>query len=202
MLVITIAYLLGSIPFGYLIVRAKQAADIRQTGSGGTGATNVSRHAGKVAGVITLLLDALKGAAAVVIAKLLLTSSGQNASWWVAAAAVAVIVGHIFPVWLRFSGGKGVATGVGVFLMLAPIAVAFAAVVFVLIVGLTRYVSLGSIVAAATIPLFVWLQNEFMWRVVPLVPVISAAVAGGLLIILAHRGNIGRLIRGTERTFK
>ncbi|HEY0367391.1 MAG TPA: glycerol-3-phosphate acyltransferase, partial [Pyrinomonadaceae bacterium] len=117
--IILVAYLIGSIPFGYLIVRAKQGADVRETGSGGTGATNVSRRAGTAAGVLTLVLDAVKGAAAVAMAKVLLGST-EETYWWVTAAAIAVIVGHIFPVWLRFRGGKGVATGVGVFLMLAP----------------------------------------------------------------------------------
>src|SRR5262249_32259190 len=151
---VLVAYLIGSIPFGYLIVRGKIGADIRQTGSGGTGATNVSRRAGKTAGVVTLLLDALKGAAAVVIAE----RTGNE--WLVAAAAIAVIVGHIFPVWLGFRGGKGVATGAGVFLVLAPLAVLCAGVVFLAIVFATRYVSLGSMVGAATIPLFVWLQSD------------------------------------------
>jgi acyl phosphate:glycerol-3-phosphate acyltransferase len=230
--VIAIAYLLGSIPFGYLIVRASKRADIRETGSGGTGATNVSRRAGKVAGVLTLVLDALKGAAAVMIAKLILGlsivgpdvyigspsqtaiqalgghagSSLQSwatteAYWWVAAAAIAAIEGHIFPVWLGFRGGKGVATGVGVFLVLAPLAVVFAAVVFLVIVLLTRYVSLGSIVAAATIPVFVLIRNyisphtEF-W------PLMTAAIVGAALIIFAHRENIGRLIHRTESKFE
>lgn len=231
--VIVIAYLLGSIPFGYLIVSVTQGADIRETGSGGTGATNVSRRAGKAAGVVTLILDALKGAAAVAIAELILglsifgggghigpplralggntlgehvlighTGSPEDVYWWVAAAAIAVIVGHIFPVWLRFRGGKGVATGVGVFLMLAPIAVALAAVVFVVVVAWTRYVSLGSILAAVAIPLFVLLQNAFIWPVEFLAPVISAAIGGAALIVFAHRENIGRLIRGTESSFR
>src|SRR6185503_18167039 len=147
--VVIVAYLIGSIPFGYLIVRGKIGADIRQTGSGGTGATNVSRRAGKVAGVLTLVLDALKGSAAVLIAEL------THSDWIIAAAAIAVLVGHIFPVWLGFRGGKGVATGAGVFLMLAPVALLCAGVLFLAIVFFTRYVSLGSIVAAATIPLFV-----------------------------------------------
>ena len=222
-IVITIAYLLGSIPFGYLIVRATQGADVRETGSGGTGATNVSRRAGKAAGVITLLLDALKGAAAVVIAKLLLALPIWGASdysleafggdvgnslqsniayWWVAAAAIAVIVGHIFPVWLGFRGGKGVATGVGVFLVLTPLAVVFAGVIFVLVVWRTRYVSLGSIVGAVAIPLFVFLQSAFIRPVVPLVPMMCATVGGAALIVFAHRENIGRLLSGTENKFK
>jgi glycerol-3-phosphate acyltransferase PlsY len=209
--VIGIAYLLGSIPFGYLIVRAMESADVRETGSGGTGATNVSRRAGKAAGVVTLILDALKGAAAVAIAKLVsglpIFGGGigpplQNAQWWVAAAAIAVIVGHIFPVWLRFRGGKGVATGVGVFLMLAPIAVAIAALVFIVVVTSTRYVSLGSILAAVAIPLFVLLQHIFVRRVESLTPILSAAVMGAALIVFAHRENIRRLIGGHESKFQ
>jgi glycerol-3-phosphate acyltransferase PlsY len=183
--VVIVAYLIGSIPFGYLIVRGKIGADIRQTGSGGTGATNVSRRAGKVAGVLTLVLDALKGSAAVLIAEL------THSDWIIAAAAIAVLVGHIFPVWLGFRGGKGVATGAGVFLVLAPVALLCAGVLFLAIVFFTRYVSLGSIVAAATIPLFVWLQNDSR-------PLLIAAILGALLIVFAHRGNIGRLAHGTE----
>jgi glycerol-3-phosphate acyltransferase PlsY len=183
--VVIVAYLIGSIPFGYLIVRGKIGADIRQTGSGGTGATNVSRRAGKVAGVLTLVLDALKGSAAVLIAEL------THSDWIIAAAAIAVLVGHIFPVWLGFRGGKGVATGAGVFLVLAPVELLCAGVLFLAVVFFTRYVSLGSIVAAATIPLFVWLQNDSR-------PLLIAAILGALLIVFAHRGNIGRLAHGTE----
>src|SRR5919202_829462 len=155
-LVLICAYLLGSIPFGYLIVRAKEGADVRETGSGGTGATNVSRRAGKLAGVLTLALDALKGAAAVLLARWL-AADDFGINWWVAAAAFLAVFGHCFPVWLGFRGGKGVATGVGVFLSLYPLAVACAAVIFILAVGATRYISLGSILAAATLPLFLWL---------------------------------------------
>jgi glycerol-3-phosphate acyltransferase PlsY len=211
--VIVIAYLIGSIPFGYLIVRATQGADVRDTGSGGTGATNVSRRAGKVAGVLTLLLDALKGAAAIVIAKTILglpvfgegvqgRVSVENEYWWVAAAAIAVIVGHIFPVWLRFRGGKGVATGFGVFLLLTPIVVVFAGVIFVFVVGLTRYVSLASIVAAIAIPLLVLLLDAFARPLESLLPTLFAAIAGAALIVFAHRENIGRLINGTESRFR
>ncbi|HUS12957.1 MAG TPA: glycerol-3-phosphate 1-O-acyltransferase PlsY, partial [Pyrinomonadaceae bacterium] len=210
--VIVIAYLLGSIPFGYLIVRATKGADVRETGSGGTGATNVSRRAGKAAGVLTLVLDALKGAAAIAIAKLLLGfpgfrieqlgghggSSLQDAHWWLAAAAIAVIVGHIFPVWLRFRGGKGVATGVGVFLMLSPIAVAPAVVVFALVVWRTRYVSLGSMLAAVAIPLFMLVQHAYITPVESLTPMMTAAITGTALIVVAHRENIRRLIGGAE----
>ena len=192
LLVVIIAYLIGSIPFGYLVVRAKGGGDVRDTGSGGTGATNVSRRAGKAAGVVTLVLDALKGALAVIIARLMLNA--DNTEWLIAAAAIAVIVGHIFPVWLAFRGGKGVATGVGVFLMLVPMAVLFAALIFVAVVALTKYVSLGSILAAATIPLFVWL---FVLEV-DLKPLLTASIVGALLIIYAHRGNMARLMSGTE----
>jgi len=232
-MVIVISYLLGSIPFGYLIVRVTQGVDVRDTGSGGTGATNVSRRAGKGAGVATLILDALKGAAAVAIAELLLglpifggfrhfeshapalgggnwgehvllgsTRSPQDVYWWVAASAIAVIVGHIFPVWLRFRGGKGVATGVGVFLTLVPMAVALAALVFIVVVASTRYVSLGSILAALAIPLFVLMQSALIRPVVPLLPIMTAAIAGAVLIVFAHRENIGRLVRGNENKFK
>jgi acyl phosphate:glycerol-3-phosphate acyltransferase len=185
-IVVIVAYLIGSIPFGYLIVRGKIGADIRQTGSGGTGATNVSRRAGKTAGVVTLVLDALKGSAAVFIARAV---SGND--WVVAAAAVAVLVGHIFPVWLGFRGGKGVATGAGVFLVLAPVVLLCAGVLFLAIVFFTRYVSLGSVIAAAAIPWFVWWLSDSR-------ALLTAAVAGALLIIFAHRENIARLAHGTE----
>jgi glycerol-3-phosphate acyltransferase PlsY len=211
-LAIIIAYLLGSIPFGYLIVRSTRGADVRETGSGGTGATNVSRLAGKKAGVFTLILDALKGAAAIVVAETIFglpifavsgrAGSPEDAYWWVAAAGIVVILGHIFPVWLRFRGGKGVATGVGVFLMLTPIAVAMAALVFVIVVTSTRYVSLSSILAAVAIPLFVLLQHAFVRPVESLAPIMSAAIAGAGLILFAHRENIVRLVRGTESKFK
>src|SRR5262245_23380722 len=184
-IVVVIAYLLGSIPFGYLIVRGKIGADIRQTGSGGTGATNVSRRAGKAAGVLTLLLDAAKGCAAVVIAK---AFGGDE--WTIAAAAIAALVGHIFPVWLGFRGGKGVATGVGIFLVLAPVALLCAGVIFLAIVVTTRYVSLSSIIAAALIPVFVWFQSGMG-------PLMTASIVGAALIVFAHRGNIKRLASRT-----
>lgn len=192
-IIVVVAYLIGSIPFGYLIVRRKIGADIRQTGSGGTGATNVSRRAGRAAGVLTLLLDAAKGCVAVVIAKAL---SGDD--WVIAVAAIAALVGHIFPVWLSFRGGKGVATGVGIFLMLAPIALLCAGVVFVAVVALTRYVSLGSITAAVLIPVFVWLQSVFVVTRFDLRPLLTAAIVGAALIVFAHRGNIQRLVSRTE----
>ncbi|MGH9971519.1 MAG: glycerol-3-phosphate 1-O-acyltransferase PlsY [Pyrinomonadaceae bacterium] len=212
MLVIIVAYLLGSIPFGYLIVRAKEGGDIRQTGSGGTGATNVSRRAGKAAGVLTLLLDALKGAGAVLLAMWVLkapavgahggTPIQTSAAWWVTAAALAVMLGHIFPVWLRFRGGKGVATGVGVFLVLMPAVVLIAALIFVGVVSATRYVSLASILAALAIPVLVLLEHFFLRPLPNLRPTMTVAVAGALLIVFAHRENIKRLMQGKESKFR
>jgi glycerol-3-phosphate acyltransferase PlsY len=200
-LVLIAAYLLGSIPFGYLIVRAKEGADVRASGSGGTGATNVSRRAGKLAGVVTLLLDALKGALAVLLARWL-ASEDFGINWWVAGASILAVVGHCFPVWLRFRGGKGVASGVGVFLSLYPLGVACAAAIFILTVALTRYISLGSILAAAAFPLCVWLLGVYVRPVADPSPVMTAALATGAIIILMHHANIGRLLRGTESKFK
>ena len=202
LIVVIVAYLIGSIPFGYLIVRHKVGADIRESGSGGTGATNVSRRAGKAAGVFTLVLDALKGVLAIIVAQLIIGESGSTIDWLTAAAAIAVIAGHIFPVWLRFRGGKGVATGVGVFLMLAPVATFCAAIIFVVVVTITKYVSLGSMVAAAIIPLFVWMDMVFIKPITDLWPLLTAAVVGAMLIIFAHRGNIRRLAEGTEPKFR
>ena len=211
MLVIIVAYLLGSIPFGYLIVRAKEGGDIRRTGSGGTGATNVSRSAGKAAGVLTLVLDALKGASAVLLARWLLSATSVGAQetttvevsavWWVSAASLAVIIGHIFPVWLKFRGGKGVATGVGVFLVLMPAAVVIAGLIFGGVMLLTRYVSLSSMVAALSIPITVLLWHTFVSRHTYFAQAMTTAVVGALLIVFAHRENIRRLMRAEERKF-
>lgn len=183
-----LAYLIGSLPFGYLIVRMTGRGDVRQTGSGGTGATNVSRRAGKAAGVVTLMLDALKGAIAVLIA------TRFSEGWVIAAAAIAVIVGHIFPVWLGFRGGKGVATAVGVFSVLAPWALLCAGIVFLIVVLLTRYVSLGSITAAAIIPVVSWFTGLTL-------PTLTSAAVCAALVIFAHRANIARLLNGTEPKF-
>jgi glycerol-3-phosphate acyltransferase PlsY len=195
-----VAYLLGSIPFGYLIVRLRFGADIRETGSGGTGATNVSRKAGKGAGLLTLALDAIKGAAAILITRAIV-GSGAEIQWYVALAAVAVLLGHIFPIWLRFRGGKGVATGVGVFLLLAPWALGIAGLVFLVTVGLTRYVSLGSVLAAASLAVVIFLRTVVVEGTNP-GAILFAAVTGALLIIFAHRENISRLMTGTEAKFR
>ena len=201
-LVVVLAYLLGSIPFGYLIVRARGGGDVRETGSGGTGATNVTRRAGKSAGLLTLLLDATKGLAAVLLARWLLTPD-FSVNWWVAASAFAVVVGHVFPVWLRFRGGKGVAPGLGVFLALAPAAVPVALAAFAIVVRRTRYVSLGSITAAALMPLVVFVLDSRFPATGQRGPErVVAAAAGAALIIFAHRENIRRLLGGTENKLK
>lgn len=192
---VTLAYLIGSIPFGYLIVRMSNGGDVRETGSGGTGATNVSRRAGRAAGILTLVLDAVKGACVVLMATWL------SEGWVVAVAAIAVIVGHIFPVWLGFRGGKGVATAVGVFVIIAPVALLCAGIVFVAVVSLTRYVSLASLSAAAAIPLFLWLQKLLIQPRAEIKAPLTAAIVTALLIIFAHRGNIARLMNGTEPKF-
>ncbi len=198
---IAVAYLIGSIPFGYLIVRAAAGADVRETGSGGTGATNVTRRAGKAAGVLTLLLDAAKGVVAVLAASWLTHSDG-TVGWPVALAAVAVIGGHCFPIWLNFRGGKGVATGVGVFLVMAPLALAGAVLVFLMVVVWTRYVSLGSIISIGILPLLLAILHFFVKPVPGFQSVFLAAIAGSVLIIFMHRGNIQRLLQGTENRFK
>ncbi|MFZ0618882.1 MAG: glycerol-3-phosphate 1-O-acyltransferase PlsY [Candidatus Acidiferrales bacterium] len=187
-----LAYLLGSIPFGLLVVRALGGGDIRRAGSGNIGAANVSRNAGKLAGILTLLLDAGKGYLAVWLA---LRFTHGNVHWMMA-AAVAAVVGHVFPVWLKFHGGKGVATGLGVLLPVCPAAVALAAVLWILIVLFWRYSSLGSVVAAAALPPFVYLL--YAPRHAPPASVAAGTLLISLLVLFKHRSNIDRLIAGTE----
>jgi len=198
------AYLLGSIPFGFLIVRLTKSEDVREAGSGGTGATNVTRRAGKLAGIVTLALDALKGAAAIALARWLLVAPDVdlNDSWWIAAAALATIIGHVFPVWLGFHGGKGVATGLGVFLCLAPLAVVIVILIFIYVVWLTRYVSLGSICAVAALPVCIAIIACVRAQSSTEFPSLMAAIACGALIVFMHRENIRRLRSGTENKFR
>jgi glycerol-3-phosphate acyltransferase PlsY len=183
-----LAYLLGSIPFGYLIVRWQKGIDVRSTGSGGTGATNVMRNLGVIGFVATFILDVGKGVLAVMLASRLTSGNPK----WIAISSVAAILGHCFPVWLKFHGGKGVATGVGVFLALAPLQVALVLVIFTITLAIWRYVSLGSIVATAAFPLLVHYMEH-----APL-PIVFGAAGGALTIIAMHHGNIRRLIAGTE----
>jgi acyl phosphate:glycerol-3-phosphate acyltransferase len=193
---IPVGYLLGSIPFGYLLVRATGGGDIRFQGSGNIGATNVARSSGWTVGVLTLLLDAAKGSLAVWLAD---HFSGGNIR--VAAyAGLAAILGHVFPVWLRFDGGKGVATSLGVFLVICWPAVAAAVVLFLLVVSFWRYVSLGSISAAAALPLLVYLL--YAPGHAPPTAVTFSTLLAAALVIVKHRDNIERLLAGTEPRFE
>jgi glycerol-3-phosphate acyltransferase PlsY len=191
LLVLPIAYLLGAIPFGYLLVKWTTGADVRASGSGNIGATNVLRASGRAAGVVTLLLDIAKGYLAVWIAGQL---TGGDLIW-MSAAALAVMLGHAYPVFLRFQGGKAVASFIGAFLCLTPVAMICALLVFVLVVAWTRHISLGSISAAATFPLAVWILVH------PQYPVFLASVLAGAFIVYRHRANIHRLRAGTEHRF-
>jgi glycerol-3-phosphate acyltransferase PlsY len=194
---LVIAYLLGSIPVGWLMVRFRAGRDIRESGSGSTGATNVMRSAGKAAGLLTFGLDILKGFLAVMLTRWL-TGAGWETTWVVAASAAVAVFGHIFPVWLGFKAGKGVATGVGVFLGITPIAVVCTLVVFTLIVWRTRYVSLGSVIASLLMFFWAWLWNGIIFPS-QFLPQIQAGLLGAVsLIVLKHIDNIKRLLNGTE----
>lgn len=184
---LVIAYLLGSIPFGYLLVRWKTGTDVRTKGSGNIGATNVLRTTGRTLGILTLLLDVAKGAAAVALAQWLTADDVL----WCALAALAVLVGHMFPVWLGFQGGKAVASMLGAFFVLTPWAMLGTVLIFIPMLWKTRYVSLSSIVCAGVFPLGVWLlYHNGIYTLI-------AAVCAGL-IISKHKGNIARLRAGTE----
>ena len=189
-----VAYVIGSIPFGYLIVKLTSGADIRKTGSGGTGATNVTRRAGKTAGLMTLALDILKGMAAVMITYLF---APEITPW----AGLLAIIGHCFPFWLKFRAGKGVATGLGVFLVIVPWSVLAALVVFILIFWRTRYVSLGSIAAALVVPIATAFYHTLIQPIPNFIVVMTALIASSSLIIVKHSENIKRLMAGTENKF-
>jgi acyl phosphate:glycerol-3-phosphate acyltransferase len=183
-----ISYILGSIPFGFLLVRSKEGKDIRSLGSGNIGATNVYRRS-RWAGILTLVLDGGKGYLAVVLAGWL-TGNVQ----WQGIAAMCAILGHVFTIWLRFKGGKGVATGCGAYLALSPPAVLTTLGAFVLILLLTRFISLASITATALYPLWAYLYEY------PATVLIWSSL-GGLLIITKHHQNIRRLLSHTENKF-
>jgi glycerol-3-phosphate acyltransferase PlsY len=189
------AYLLGSIPFGLLLGKLFGAADVRTEGSGNIGATNVARVAGPIAGILTLLLDAAKGALAVVLAARL----SDQSSTWMMIAGLCALVGHCYPIWLGFHGGKGVATAAGVFLVLSPLAFLAAAILFFLVVLYWRFVSLGSISAAAAMPLLIY----FFWAPhhAPPYAVTFGSLAAALLIVYKHDANIQRLVQGDEPKF-
>jgi len=202
--VVVLAYLIGSIPFSYLVVKLVAGKDVREHGSHNVGATNVARTAGKLPGIMALLLDVAKGYAAVAITRMIVMrvewpfDAGvlpwQSREMWIALAGLIAVIAHMFPVWLRFHGGKGVATATGVFLALDPIVVAGALLVFAIVLLASRYVSLASILSAASIPLFFrYLSRDApFWHIV-----ISIGIA--IAVILKHHSNIARLVQGTER---
>lgn len=195
-LIPVIAYLLGSIPFGLLVVRLFGGGDVRHEGSGNIGATNVTRVAGAVPGLLTLLLDAGKGIFAVWLAS---RWSGGNIRW-ITAAAVAAVVGHMFSVWLGFRGGKGVATGLGVILLICPKAIVTAAVLWFVVLIFWRYVSLASVSAAAAMPIFIYLLYA-PGHAPPTVLSLGIIVIS-LLVIWKHRANLQRLASGEETPLK
>jgi len=193
LLILAASYLLGSIPFGYLLVRVIYGEDVRNIGSRNIGATNVSRKSPAL-GIMTLVLDALKGSAAVLLA---LKLSGATPYRAMSLAALCAVIGHIFPIWLKFRGGKGVATGLGAFAIIAPKAVLLAAGIFFLVVLSFRYVSLGSIISVAAFPILAWLLHSYGN---PWMPLVFMSVAS-LLIVAKHHENIRRLLAGTEHRF-
>jgi acyl phosphate:glycerol-3-phosphate acyltransferase len=192
LLTVVSSYFLGSIPFGYLLIRAFHGTDIRATGSGNIGATNVARTS-PVLGAITLALDAFKGIAAVLLTRMLFPPNTVVA----ALAGFMAIAGHVFPVWLRFRGGKGVATGLGSFVVLAPKTVLVMIGIFLAVFVIFRYVSLASILAVALFPLVAWILNQYATP-----PQMLALLSASSLLILAkHHANIRRLLAHTEPRF-
>jgi glycerol-3-phosphate acyltransferase PlsY len=185
--VVLAGYLLGSIPFALLMARRWSATDLRRVGSGNLGAANVMRASGVRAGILVALLDMLKGALSVLLAERLSPSAAAPA-----VAGFAAIVGHIYPVWLRFRGGKGVATACGVFSILTPLAVPPALAVFVAAVWITKYISLGSVLASIALPPLAYAAGGQ-------VPAVAAAGAAAIIIVFRHRSNVARLRAGTER---
>ena len=185
-----VSYLLGSIPFGYLLVRIFKGEDVRSSGSGNIGATNVARKSPAL-GVATLLFDAAKGLAAVLLARALF--SGPHQELLMTTAAFFAVLGHLFPVWLRFRGGKGVATSLGAFILLTPKSILCMVGMFLLIAVAFRYISLGSIAVAAAFPLLAWALHEYAdSRQLVFIALVSA------LVIWKHRQNIRRIAAGTE----
>jgi acyl phosphate:glycerol-3-phosphate acyltransferase len=185
-----LSYLLGSIPFGYILVRLFHGEDVRASGSGNIGATNVARKSPAL-GVATLLLDAAKGFAAVVLTRFLF--AGPQQKLLMTTAAFCAVLGHLFPIWLKFRGGKGVATSLGSFVLVAPKSIVCAVGIFLILVAALRYVSLGSVAAAATLPFLAWALREY---VEPTQLLLIAAAS--LLVVWKHHDNIGRLGAGTE----
>src|SRR5438067_2392296 len=198
-LVAFIAYLCGSIPFGYILVRVFRGQDVRATGSGNIGATNVARTAPAL-GIAALLLDGFKGFLPVhAVLGLGISYDAQRTHFerMLAVAALCAVLGHLFPLWLKFRGGKGVATAVGAFLAFAPVAIGITFVLFVLVLAASRYVSLASIISAAAFPAIAWL---LMRNNLPKA-ILMSMIAVALLVIAKHHANIRRLLNGTENRF-
>ena len=195
-LLVAVAYLLGSVPFGYLLVKYffTSGEDIREVGSGGTGATNVARRAGAAAGLLTYVFDVAKGIAAVT----LMRTVAADDYFWIGAAALAAIIGHIFPIFLGFKGGKGVATGVGVYVVLGPYSVLATLVLWLIIVYFSRYVSLASVIATSAVPLWTLFFYGWLQPSPHLKALVFIAIGVCALIVGKHHENIGRLMRGTE----
>ena len=193
--VLAAAYFLGSIPFGLLLAKVFVGGDIRKEGSGNIGAANVTRVAGPLPGILTLLFDAAKGAAAVWLAGRYTSQSALA----MMLAGILALVGHCFPIWLGFKGGKGVATALGLFTALSPIAAMSALLFFILVVAVWRYVSLGSVSAAAAMPLLIY----FLWAPghAPPLSITYGTLFAAALIIFKHDGNLQRLVDGTEPKF-
>jgi len=189
------SYLLGSVSFAVLVSRALRLADPRTYGSGNPGATNVLRSGNRAAALLTLVGDAAKGALAVWIGSCSWAGGGSDVDWLPIACGAAAFAGHVFPVFLKFKGGKAVASFIGAFLYLTPVALVAVLVVFVVTVWRTRFISLGSILAAGTFPLAVWIIVHPAW------PVFLVSVLAAALIIWRHEANIGRLRAGTESIF-
>jgi glycerol-3-phosphate acyltransferase PlsY len=189
------AYLLGSIPFGLILAKIFGSGDVRNEGSGNIGATNVARVAGPLAGILTLLLDGAKGAAAVLLAE----RYSNGSAMWMIIAGLAALIGHCFPIWLKFKGGKGVATAAGVYLALSPLAFLAGLILFILVVAFWRYVSLGSISAAAAMPMLLY----FLWAPhhAPPPMITFGALAVAMLIVYKHDANLQRLVNGQEPKF-
>lgn len=191
--IVLAAYLLGSISFSYLIVKAKEGKDVRTVGSGNAGATNVMRAAGRKAAAVALLLDIAKGITAVVLARVLDAPPPV-----VGGAALAVVLGHVFPVFLGFRGGKGVATSAGALGALAPAALFLSLIAFALVVYWKRYVSLGSMTAAALFPVLAWAGQRMGWVEASDPWLIAASAAIALVVVVKHRSNLERLRQGIE----
>ncbi|MGA7614414.1 MAG: glycerol-3-phosphate 1-O-acyltransferase PlsY [Thermoanaerobaculia bacterium] len=205
---IVVSYLLGSIPFSFIIVWILERDDIRLHGSGNVGATNVMRNFGRLPGAIALVLDIAKGWVAVEVARMVTVQtewpwrySGAASDWmhapsfWIGLAALVAVLGHMYPVWLGYRGGKGVATATGVFLAMQPAVIAVAAVVFVITLIATRYVSLSSIVAAVAVPVLLrFFTGSTFW-------IVLFSILISVIIVIRHRANIARIVNGEERKF-